>query len=235
MSECVDPLELEEGELMAYVDGQSDEKVEAHLARCPYCAAQVATYRRTAAVLRAALHRLSCPSPEQLGLYQLNLLPAGERLVLSRHVRECPHCARELEELARVGDSPSLLERLRQAVGVIEAVLLPTPRLQAVPLRGTLPALQRFRAEGVDVHISVQPGHSRGARTVMGRLVSHGGGEASLPAPGLEVWLMRGEEAWAASVEAGGIFTFEGVEPGEYSVGLEWDGQAVLVRGVNVT
>ena len=233
MSECVDPLELEEGELMAYVDGQESERVQAHLARCPHCVAQIAAYRHTAAVLRATLHRLSCPSPEQLGLYQLNLLPAEERLILARHVRECPHCARELEELARVGDRPSFLERLHQAVGVIEAVLLPAHRLQTAPLRGPHSALQRFRAEGVDVHVSVQAGHSRGARTVMGRLVPHD--QASLLAPGLEAWLMRGQEAWAAPVEAGGIFTFEEVEPGEYSIGLEWNEQAVLVRGVKVT
>lgn len=234
MNRCVDPLELREGDLMAYLDGQESEKVRAHLARCPYCAAQVERYRRTTAVAKAALHRFSCPDPEQLGLYQLNLLPAQERLILARHIRECPHCARELEELAHVGERPSLLERLRQAAGIVEAVLLPAPRLQAMPLRGALSILQRFRAKeaGIDVHLSVQAGHSRGRRTLMGRLAPRD--ETSLPAPDIEVWLMRGEEAWAAPVEAGGVFTFEEVEPGEYSLGLEWHRQAVLVRGVEV-
>jgi hypothetical protein len=67
----------------------------------------------------------------------------------------------------------------------------------------------------------------------MGRLVPHE--EAAQPAPGLEVWLMRGEEAWTALTEAGGVFTFEKVEPGVYSIGLEWNEQAVVVREVEVT
>jgi len=232
MSECVDPLELDEGELMAYVDGQESEKVRTHLARCPYCVAQVAAYRHTEVLLRAVLHRVSCPTPERLGLYQLNLLPTREQLIVARHVRECPHCARELEELARVGSRPSLLERLHRAVDVVEAVLLPAPRLQVAPLRGTIPALQRFRAERLDVHISVQPGHAQGARTVMGRLVPHD--EITPPIPGIEVWLIRDDRAWAAAVEASGVFSFEEVAPGEYAVGLEWDGQAVLMEGIKV-
>jgi hypothetical protein len=208
MSECVNPSEAEEEN------------------------AQTAAQRQVLAVLRATLHRRSCPAPERLGLYQLNLLPAGGRLILAKHVRECPYCERELETLARAGDRPSLLERLRQAVGVVEAALLPAPRLQALPLRGALPALQRFRATGVDIHISVQPGHSRGTRAVMGRLLPQD--ETAGPISG-EVWLMRGEEAWAAPVETGGVFTFEEVQPGTYSLGLEWSEQAVLARGINVT
>ncbi len=262
MSDCVNPTELETGALVAYADGQTSRSIQAHLARCPHCAAQVIAYRRTLALLRTALYRRACPAPEQLGLYQLNLLLAAERLVMARHMRECPHCAQELEELARMGDQPSLLEKLRGAVGTIEAVLLPLPRPQTVPLRGAAPALQRFRValdsgEGVDVHIGVQPGHDRGTRTVMGRLAPHVealrtplldtaltaqtalsttalGTTAPPLALGQEVWLLRGQEAWAATVEADGTFVFEQVEPGEYAVGLEWQGRTVLARGVKV-
>jgi anti-sigma factor RsiW len=232
MSECVNPSELEEGALMAHVDGEEvSQKVQDHLARCPHCVAQVAAYRRSVAVLRATLHRRSCPAPEQLGLYQLNLLSAGERLVLAKHVRECPYCEQELQELAREGDQPSLLEKLHQVVEVVEATLLPVPRLQVTPLRGALSALQRFRVEGVDIHVSVQPGHSRGTRTVMVRLLPQG---ELLPAMSTEAWLMRDKEAWAAPIEAEGVFAFEGVQPGKYSLGLECDGQAVVMREVEV-
>ena len=171
MSECVNPSELKEGALAAWVEGEEvGEDVRDHLARCSHCAAQVAARRRAIAVLRATLHRRSCPTPEQLGLYQLNLLPAGERLILAKHVCECPHCTQDLQALARVGDKSSLLERLRHAAEVIEATLLPAPRLQAAPLRGMFPELQRFHAGGMDIHISVQPGRSQGTRMVMGSI-----------------------------------------------------------------
>jgi anti-sigma factor RsiW len=232
MSKCIDPPELEEELLLAYINEQASKEVQAHLARCPHCAARADAYRRTRALLRATLYRHSCPAPEHLALYQLNLLPSAERLILAKHVRVCPHCKRELEELAREGDRPSLLERLRQAADVIEATLLPAPRLQVAPLRGALPELQCFRSKEVDIHLSVQPGHSRGTRTIMGRLVPLG--KTASPTTDREVWLMHGDEAWVASVEDEGVFTFQGIEPGEYSIGLEWDGQAVLIREVRL-
>jgi hypothetical protein len=138
----------------------------------------------------------------------------------------------DLQALAREGDKPSLLEKLRRTVEVIEATLLPAPRFRAAPLRGVPPELQRFRAGGMDIHISVQPGRGQGTRAVMGRLLPQG--EASLPIIGPEAWLMRGEEAWATPIETGDIFTFEEVQPGEYSLGLEWDGQVVVMREVKV-
>lgn len=127
------------------------------------------------------------------------------------------------------------LEITRQAKWVIEALLLPPPRLQAAPLgiRGPHPVLQRFRAERIDVHVSVLEGQKRGTRTVIGRLVPHD--ETSQLPGSLEVWLMRDKEIWAAPVEAHGVFTFEEVQPGEYSVGFKWNEQAVLVHGVKVT
>ncbi len=82
MNKCVNSSELEAGSLMTFIDGGANEQVQAHLARCPHCAAQAMTYRRTEALLQARLHRISCPAPEELGLYQLNLLPANERLII---------------------------------------------------------------------------------------------------------------------------------------------------------
>lgn len=232
MGECVAPFELAEGSLMAYADGEASDEVRSHLARCPHCAAQVEAYRRTAAMLRAALYRRSCPPPEQLGLYQLNLLPAKEKLIVARHVRECPHCRRELDELAQVGDKPSLLKRLRQVIDVVEAILLPPPRLKAASLRGVSFTSQRFHTDDLDVLISLQPSHSRGRKTIMGRLLPRE--RVTQTDPTQEVWLIQGDEAWALPVETGRTFTFNDVEAGEYKMGLEWRGQAILIQKVTV-
>ncbi len=66
----------------------------------------------------------------------------------------------------------------------------------------------------------------------MGRLLPHE--PALLPSPGLEVWLMKEEEARVAPVETGGVFTFEEIEPGEYSVAWEWKGEPVLAQKVKI-
>lgn len=213
---------LSEEDMAHYADlalaGQEPDKqlpeIGAHLDECPDCAGR---YAELLALLQVEV-RDKVPPLSYSHSFDLRFLPTPE--------------AGPLESTPGL----DLLERLRQAKGVIEATVLPPLRLRPMPLRGpTAPAMERFRAKGagIDVHISVLESHRRGARTVMGRLVPHD--ETSQPTPGLEVWLMQGKEARAAPLEAGGVFTFEEVEPGEYSIGLEWNAQAVLVREVRVT
>jgi hypothetical protein len=229
-TECVDPTELKAGDLQAFVEGRAEDVVRAHIARCPHCAARVATYQRMTDVLHVALHRVSCPPSEHLALYQMRLLTAHEQLVIARHVRTCPHCQRELEMLAGETTAPSLLTRLRRSAEAIQAVLAP-PLAAASGLRGGAP-IQRFQTEALEIHISVMEGHRRGRRTVMGRL--HPRDERHPPVAGTEVWLLRGEQAWAAPVEADGAFTFEDVEPGTYDLGVECGGEAIIAEGIQV-
>ena len=236
MAKCVDPSALEQGTLLAYIDGKASKQVQMHLENCPYCAEQVVALRRTMATLKATLYRRSCPPPERLALYQLGFLPASERLAMAKHVRECPHCTKELEDLARVEERPSLLERLRRTADVIEAVLVPLPRARVAPLRGTL-AAQRFRIadagldSSLDILISVLPAHDRGYKTVMGRLLCD---QDLLPNTTLEVWLMCGDETWVCPFDAGGTFAFHDVQLGEYDIVLEWQGRVVLIKQVVV-
>ncbi|HNT73523.1 MAG TPA: hypothetical protein PKH77_00750 [Anaerolineae bacterium] len=232
MMTCIDPYELEEGALSAFLEDGADARVAAHLARCPYCAARVAAYRLTLARLKTQLYRRACPPAEILALYQLALATPAERLTIAAHVRECPHCRRELDELARDAVSPSLLDRLRQGVDVLVAAFVPAPRLQAAPQRGETPPLLRFRVGDLEIHLSQQSGHELGQRTLLGRLWSMTTGAP--PEPGTEVWLWRADEAWAAVVEADGTFTFDDVEPGRYSLGLEWQGAAAAIPEVEI-
>jgi hypothetical protein len=236
-TQCIDPSAIKEGTLLAYIDGQENEQVRRHLERCSYCAAQAESLRRMTATLKATLYRHSCPPPEQLALYQLRLLPASAQLAMAKHVRECPHCTTELAELARVEHKAPLLERLRRTADVIQAVLVPSPRPSTAPLRGVSSIPQRFRAADeslvspLDILVSVLPGHSRRHKTVMGRLLC---GEDLLPNAASEVCLIRNGDPRASPLEVGGTFVFHDVEPGEYDIGLEWQGRIVLLKQVVV-
>ncbi|MBN1874094.1 MAG: zf-HC2 domain-containing protein [Anaerolineae bacterium] len=232
MTSCIDPCELEEGALSAFLENPHDARTAAHLARRPHCAAQVAAYRQTLALLETLLYRQACPAVEMLALYQLNLTTPVERLVIAAHVRDCPHCQRELDELAQNDDTSSLFDRLRQGVGVLIAAPVSTFRQPATSLRGETPPLLRFRAGDLEIHLSQQPGHSLGQRTLLGRLTSLA--TVTPPEPGTEIWLWRSDFASATVIEADGIFTFENVEPGQYSLGLEWQGTAVSVPEVEI-
>ena len=101
MTECIEPELIKEGDLIAYVEGVADERVRDHVIRCTACADKVARLRQTSQALIGLMYRSSCPPPEVLGKYQLDLLSAGERLRIAAHVRSCSHCTRELDELAQ--------------------------------------------------------------------------------------------------------------------------------------
>ncbi len=232
MTKCIDPYELTEGALSAFLENPHDARVAAHLARCPHCAALVAAYRQTLSLLKTRLYRHDCPDVETLALYQLNLVTPAERLVIAAHVRDCPHCQRELDELTRSNDAPSLFERLRQGVNVLTAAPISTLRQPATALRGEPSPLLRFRAGDLEIHLSQQPGHSFGQRTLLGRLTSLA--TVTPPEPGTEVWLWRADFAIVTVIEADGIFTFENIEPGQYNLGLDWQGTVVSVPEVEI-
>ena len=221
-----------EGALSAFLENPHDARVAAHLSRCPHCTAQVAAYRQTLALLKTQLYRQACPAAETLVLYQLNLTTPAERLVIAAHVRDCLYCQRELDELARSDATPSLFERLRQGIGILIAGPVSTFHQKATSLRGEAPPLLRFRVKDLEIHLSQQSGHSLGQRTLLGRLTSLAA--ITPPEPGTEIWLWRSDFACATVVEVDGMFTFEDIEPGRYSLGLEWQGTAVSVPEVEI-
>ena len=49
--------------------------------------------------LSAALYRVTCPDSAELGEYRLGITPAARAAFIDRHLRECPHCYRELVQL----------------------------------------------------------------------------------------------------------------------------------------
>ncbi len=232
MAECVNPTEIQEGDVLAYVAGQAGADVQDHVRRCAYCAERAAVYGRLDRWLLAGLYRASCPSPGVLARWQFHLLPAGEELRVAVHVRACPHCARELEELAAADDDllSVLLERLRGVSRWLEATLV-TAAPRPVGLRGVHAPQRRYRAGDLEVFVGPQIG--AGGRRLMGRLRPPAHRRAQ--AAGVEVWLIQeGQVLDSRSTDDRGYFVFPALAPGQYDLGLGWQGQAVLIRRVEV-
>jgi anti-sigma factor RsiW len=223
---------LEEGDLLAFVDGTTNETVTQHIANCPYCAAQVEAYQRMQQAFGVGFYRRSCPAPERLALYQLNLLPAKDKLLLSTHVRRCPYCQEELELLASEGEAPSILTRVRHAIEVVEATLKPLPR-RVAGVRGTAPALLQYESATLTLQLSVQSGHTRGTRTLLGRVLSQA--ESPRSPAGQDVWLITPEEGWVTSVHGDGTFTFEHVAPGTYTLAVDKEETVIIAQDIAVT
>ncbi len=99
MDNCVSPPALDDQQLLAYLDGEGNQSIGAHLEKCPSCRERAGEIARLQNKLTARLYRLTCPSPIELGDYQMGLLPSSQRMAIAQHLRECPHCMRELAQL----------------------------------------------------------------------------------------------------------------------------------------
>lgn len=205
---------------MAYVDGTAGKAVIRHIRRCPACAQQAEELAALQALLKAKLYRFSCPTSEQLIAYRQGELQGGEKLLAAQHLRQCPHCARELAALARSERRAGLI---RAAIKVWKAAPAAL-RAQAAGVRSVPetapPPPQIHRMGEVEVIISQVPSRTFSHRWDISGLV-HIAGRVPETISGARVELYRGEGLIAiTTVGPHGHFTFKGMEAGDYEINL---------------
>jgi hypothetical protein len=233
---CINPVEIEEGDLMAYVDGLAEKAVMQHIQRCPACARQVAELATLQTVLTDRLYRRSCPSPDQLLSFQQDELDKGERLVIAQHLRQCPHCARELATLAR-DERAGLGDWLRSVIKVVDGLLV-TPRLQPAAVRdaspASRPAPQVYQADEVEVIVQMQASGTHPHLRDLSCLV-HIGGHVPETIGQAQAELYRGDGLVDMTrVSPRGRFVFEAVEPSVYDLSLVWGDREIRLKGIKV-
>jgi len=146
---------------MAFLDGEADPETTLHLQECEHCRDRAKTLEREQKLLTSRLYRASCPSTDELGEFHLRMLPSDQMLIISQHVRECPLCAREVEQLKEfLGDLVPVTEgNLLQQTKRLVAQLVSgggTGKL-ASALRGTGDSPLTFETEGAVIVLDIQP------------------------------------------------------------------------------
>lgn len=123
-TKCAFPPELDDKQLLRYLDGEADEETISHLKGCAHCREKAETLDRLQKRLTSQLYRLTCPSSIELGEYHLHMLPASQMLLIGQHVRQCPHCRREVAGLEDFLIEPAQQTRLLKPIKVLIARLL---------------------------------------------------------------------------------------------------------------
>jgi len=180
-------------------------------------------------LLASIFYRLSCPEPETLSYYHLGQLPSGERLVVARHLRDCPHCARELETYASpdveaegiLEKLPNLIRRVRWAIPAADARLAPA-------LRGVPRVQQTYQVEGMQIVLEVQPATSGYRRQRLLAKIETG----ETPYTDVELW-RESDLLESSVVDDEGYFSFDRLKPGAYTLCLRGDDTEVWLE-VNV-
>jgi hypothetical protein len=227
---CVSPPELNDRQLLAYIDGEADQQVVAHLERCPHCRQKAHRLARLQDRLTTRLYRFTCPSPVELGEYHVGLLPRDQAAAVARHLAECPHCTREVAQLkdylAELAPAlgPSPLERIKERArvlvahlvnGGLEAGLLGQPTLAPAyaGVRGEEREPTLYQADDIQVVIEIQEDAEQPDRRVLLGLVI--GTEPS----GVKAHLWQADQHVAVvSVDELGNFVIPDLAPGSYEL-----------------
>jgi hypothetical protein len=238
MMECVEPGLVSPEELLAFATGDATPRASAHVARCPACAAQAATYAATDHLLRERLFRADCPSPQALGELALGWLDPRAALAARQHLAVCPHCTGELALLEGDlrGDPMEDLRRQPGPLARLVARLLPTPGLGGAyaGVRGAADAAgASYGAAGLTLSLAIEADAGASRRwTLLLLVVDDQGGD---PPAGVEVALLRDEQSVGTqAIDEWGNASFPGLERGAYTLELTLPERVIVVEGIEV-
>lgn len=208
---CITSPALDDTQIISYVEGEADDAIVAHMKVCPYCAERASQLTLFQNRLRTQLYRSTCPSSIELGDFHLGLLQASQKLVLAQHIRECPHCRREIAELAQFLAEPDAQPDLLETAKVLFAQLVNGGATTAFgALRGESKGPLTFEADGVVITLDIQPGPN-GQVSVLGQVAADDQDQWT----GAKVELLQvGSPQLTASLDDLGAFRFMEVSPG---------------------
>jgi anti-sigma factor RsiW len=194
------------------------------------------TARQAEAQLRRRLSRWDCPTPDQLGDYDRDLLPQAEANAIAAHIKECARCAQDVLELqrflAQAPDEPAgapVQKRRRAGLGELIARLL--PQSLATGLRGEGRALLTAQAEGLTLVLEVQPA-AEGQVSVLGQVAAE---QPERWAGALVTARQSNVVTATAVVDDLGGFNIEGLAPGITELRVTPpDGRPVVLRDVEL-
>lgn len=239
---CLLPPELNDRDLLVYIDGEADRQMVAHLKQCPYCRERAYRLAGLQDCLTVALYRLACPSSLELGEYHLNVLSRDRVAVVAQHLAECPHCTREVALLKDYLDgliAELELKPLRQ-FKVLVAQLVRVG--QGIARSGT-PALvpayrgehgeekgpRLYQADDIQVSIEIQDDAERQDRKVLLGLVTE------MDTHELKAHLWQADQlVTTAFVDDLGNFVIADLTPGNYELILSNSGVEIHIQSLEI-
>jgi hypothetical protein len=220
-------------DVLAYLDGAASPELANHIADCLECRQAAQYLAETQARLRQRLYRFDCPSPLELGEYNLDLVPEARRTAIAGHSLECRECGAELSTLRAflAADPPAVATFAERARRVV-ARLLTSPGAPGA----LAPGLRAFDAAAPtiyrveDVSISLIQGPGTGELTgIVSRDVT--GPETVV---GADVYLVDADGARrVGTIGNAGEFGVAALPSGSYELELRLEDRVVVIPGVH--
>jgi hypothetical protein len=227
---CISSPALDDTQIIAFVEGEADVAVAAHIKECPYCREKARRWTRMQNRLRQRSYRVTCPTPMVLGEYHLGYLPTPDVLVVSQHLRECILCSREVAALenflASLAPAPGLMETANVLIARLVGVSSENSFGPAAPaLRGEAKGPLTFEADGVVIVLDIQPA-DKGGSNILGQVAA----DEQEKWTGALVEVRQGNELQgSAVVDDLGAFRCEGIQVGEQELRIVPTGGSPVV------
>jgi hypothetical protein len=187
-------------------------------------------------LLQSALYRAFCPDSITLGEYYLGILAEEQASQVRKHLRECPRCQQELNQLKSFARQHSRdielspLEHVRQLVarlvdtGSFSAL---TPAFQGV--RGSEAKILSYEADGYQIALDIQDDLEHpGRMAIYGLLLG-------LDPQQFEVKLIEeGATIAKVKIDPYGNFWLESIPPGNYTLLLTGPVEEIRIEGLQL-
>ena len=224
---------IQDGDLLAYLDGEASSTVYDHVSHCEVCMAEAMELQKLRVNLMAEFFRGSCPSTEELMRYQLKELSRKRMREIKKHLVDCPRCRAELAELASAlvdEPEPNWLDQLTAAGRqILAAVLLPGSSQPILVLRGKgqqEQTDQTYQAEAYQVTLTIlAPPNHEGLWQVQGKVTFNG-------APSVEMHVhLRQENQMVAvdDLDEFGYFELKKLKSGAYTLAVESSQTSIII------
>ncbi len=215
---CISPPEPTDVSLLTVLDGEGEAEVGQHLEACPHCRERADQLALLNGALQSSLYRLDCPMSDELGDYHLKLLSRAHRREITNHLKDCPHCSEEIEQLTQ------FLETTREDIGitkrdsiqkVVANLISPKAAIAAAGIRGAEEGVRVYEADELQISVLSTPDELRPDRIKITGLVIGPGGH------NWNAELRREAEVVAtAGVDDHGNFALLDLKSGAYSLVL---------------
>lgn len=240
---CTAPDEIEDADLLAYIAGQAEPTIVAHIEGCLFCQQEVEAFVATDLLLHDAAYRQDCPDSDLLWQYASQLLTGAALKETEAHVATCTTCQAEVAQLQTAvyqepvrlshAEKPTLVEQLTSAgKRFIEAVLQPPPQ-PVLAVRGSAQASLTFLAESYQITLKkVPPLAGRDVWEIEGQLIHLADPLREYVG---EVHLRRHEETIATTtLNELGYFVLTAVTQDIYTIHIELDVEHINIPEVTI-
>ncbi|PDW02135.1 hypothetical protein CJ255_15595 [Candidatus Viridilinea mediisalina] len=235
---CLDPTQMPEGALLAYLEGEASPQIAAHLAHCSACRQAAVALRDTQVHIELLTLRAACPPVEALLGYQEALLAPAEAAVLATHLDHCAHCRAELAELTAASqerETLSLAERLiMMGRQLREAIRMPDPpHVPALAVRGAQPThLLLYHAAPFQIVIAASPITGGTYWQIQGTLAS---GDDPIPQPALVSIFSAGQMQSEDQIDEFGYFHFDALLSGMYQLHIQLPALSIIIADMTIS